>query len=295
VPILASRPHSSLSVPFPCSLLLNQNYSFKKTKIPFPSPQSLPHFDRELTEVGNVTTLAGVAGSFGSTNGVGIVALFNSPFGLSISPDGAYALVADTSNHLIRHIIISTASVTTLAGVAGSAGSTNEAATNSQFNYPRGVSISPDAVYALVADYSNHLIRHIVISTASVSTLAGVAGSAGSANGVGTIALFKYPRGVSVSPDGVFALVADTDNHLIRHIVISTAIPSVFPSLSPSFSPTSLPSVPPITRFSFGVKIGDEGILSPGNAILVEYLQDARRGQPSLSLSSSDLTLFQGR
>jgi hypothetical protein len=254
-----------------------------------------------IISTANVTTLAGVAGSSGSTNGMGTIARFYFPNGVSISPDGVYALVADRANHLIRHLVISTANVTTLAGVAGSSGSTNGMSTIARFNIPRGVSISPDGVYALVADFSNHLIRHIIISTANVTTLAGVAGSSGSTNGVGTIAQFNYPVGVSISPDGVYALVGDRSNHLIRQIVISTATPSVFSSPAPSFSPTSLPSVPPITRFSFGVKIGDEGILSPGKAILVEYLQDARRGQTlplllfPLSLSSSDLTLFQGR
>jgi hypothetical protein len=237
--------------------------------------------------VGNVTTLAG-AGSAGSTNEVGTIARFKNPQGVSISPDGMYALVADSSNHLIRQIVISTASVTTLAGLAGSPGSTNGVGTIALFKNPVGVSISPDGMYALVADSSNHLIRQIVISTASVTTLAGVAGTPGSTNGVGTIARFNQPVGVSISPDGVYALVADRFSHLIRHIVISTATPSVFPSPAPSSSPTSLPSVPPLTRFSFGVKIGDGAILGPGKAILVDYLQDPRRGQtlppPPLSL-----------
>jgi hypothetical protein len=102
--------------------------------------------------------------------------------------------------------------------------------------------------------------------------------------------------GVVISPDGVYALVADRNNHLIRLIIISATTPSVFPSPAPSVSPTSLPSVPLVTRFSFGVKIGDEAILNHGKAILVEYLQDPRRGQtlPHF-LSSPGLTLFQGR
>ena len=43
-----------------------------------------------------------------------------------------------------------------------------------------------DGVFALVADTNNHLIRHIVISTASVTTLVGMAGSAEPINGIGT-------------------------------------------------------------------------------------------------------------
>jgi hypothetical protein len=109
-----------------------------------PSPSR--HLAGELGEVGNVTTLAGGAGSFGSTNGVGTIARFYNPFGVSISPDGVYALVADQTNHLIRQIIISTAYVTTLAGVAGSSGATNGVGTIAKFDKPLGVSISPDGL-----------------------------------------------------------------------------------------------------------------------------------------------------
>jgi DNA-binding beta-propeller fold protein YncE len=301
------------------------------------------HLIRQIIiSTASVTTLAGGAGSAGSTNGIGTIALFKNPRGVSISPDGVYALVADTHNYLIRQIIISTASVTTLAGGTGSFGSTNGVGTIALFKYPQGVSISPDGVYALVGDTGNHLIRQIIISTASVTTLAGGAGSAGSTNGIGTIALFKNPFGVSISQDGVYALVGEESNHLIRQIIISKAsssasptftpsvspstsptftpsvspstsptftpsvspstsptfTPSVSPSTSPTFTPSvfpssassiSPPSVPPITRFSFGVKIGDK-------AILVDYLQDARRGQTlPLHHSSTDLTLLQGK
>jgi hypothetical protein len=96
-------------------------------------PASSRHLAGELGEVRNVTTLAGIAGSVGSTNGWGTVALFNYPNGVSISPDGVYALVADTWKYLIRHIIISTATVTTLAGLTGSSGSTNGVGTIARF------------------------------------------------------------------------------------------------------------------------------------------------------------------
>jgi DNA-binding beta-propeller fold protein YncE len=142
---------------------------------------------------------------------------------VSISSDGSSALVADTYNHLIRKIVLSTASVSSLAGLALSSGSTNGVGSNALFTYPSGVSISSDGSYALVADQSNHLIRQIIISTASVSTLAGFASSSGSTDGVGSNVLFNYPNAVSVSSDGSCALVADQSNNLIRKIIISTA------------------------------------------------------------------------
>jgi hypothetical protein len=247
-----------------------------------------------IISTATVSSLAGLALSYGSTNGVGSNALFKRPSGVSISSDGSYALVVDRENLIIRQIILSTSSVSTLAGLNSSyAGSTDGVGSNTRFNLPYGVSISPDGSYALVADQVNHLIRKIIISTASVSSLAGLASSSGSTNGVGSNALFNNPFGVSVSSDGSYALVADKSNHLIRKITFSTTssptsvpssspsiAPSSSPSLAPSCSPTSAPSSSPTSaptlpsrKCSFGVVFGDpesQG-LRVGSALLLDY------------------------
>jgi DNA-binding beta-propeller fold protein YncE len=243
----------------------------------------------------SVTTLAGVNGTTGATNGIGTIAKFNFPYDVAISPDGVYALVSENANHLIRKIIISTASVMTFAGSTPS-GSTNGIGTLSKFKSPIGVSISNDGLFALIADYGNFLIRKIIISTASVSTLAGVALVSGSANGIGTNSLWWNPYGVAISPDGLSALVTDSGNHLIRKLQspLPSSAPSYHPSSAlPSAIPTTLPTVTPSpTLFGFAVKFGDNEILSSGKAILVDYLRDAKRGEifpclPSLPHSAS--------
>lgn len=58
---------------------------------------------RKITPDGVVTTLAGLAGFSGSTDGRGTVARFYSPAGLAIGPDGKM-YVADGSNDTIRKI-----------------------------------------------------------------------------------------------------------------------------------------------------------------------------------------------
>jgi hypothetical protein len=244
-----------------------------------------------------VETFAGMSGSSGIVPGVGTNARFNYPIGVAISPDGTFALVVNYYGHVINKIILTTAEVSILAGVVGSSGSANGFGTNAKFNLPFSLAISPGGAFSVVADTSNHQIRRIHISTSEVTTLAG-AGSAGNTNGAATSAQFNNPRGVAISSlaEGSCVLVADSSNSLIRKIsptYTPTTSPTHLPTLQPTLVPTSVPtavpsrsapSVPPIPRFSFGVKIGDEGILSPGKAILVEYLQDARRGRPLPSL-----------
>jgi DNA-binding beta-propeller fold protein YncE len=160
-----------------------------------------------------VTTLAGTVDN-GSANGTGTSASFYLPQG--ITTDGTNLYVADSSNHLIRKIVISTGAVTTVAGT-GSSGSANGTGTSASFYYPRA--ITTDGTNLYVADKGNHLIRKIVISTGVVTTVAGT-GSSGSANGTGTSASFYYPRGITT--DGTNLYVTDSENHLIRKIVIST-------------------------------------------------------------------------
>lgn len=44
----------------------------------------------------------------------------------------------------------------------------------------------------------------------------------GNSNGVGTNVLFYFPSDIIFSSDGKYALIADTVNHQIRKLVIST-------------------------------------------------------------------------
>ena len=100
--------------------------------------------------------------------------------------------------------------VTTLAG--SSSGNTDATGTSATFNYPKG--ITTDGTNLYVADYSNHRIRKIVISTGVVTTLAG--SSSGSTDATGTSASFNYPIGITT--DGTNLYVADQSNHRIRKI-----------------------------------------------------------------------------
>ena len=60
---------------------------------------------------------------------------------------------------------------------------------------------------SLKADYGNHLIRRIDLTSGLVSTLAGTSGVTGSSNGLGTAAAFNNPLYVSMDAAGTFTLV----------------------------------------------------------------------------------------
>lgn len=164
----------------------------------------------------------GIAGYANSTDGTGDSATFNLPD--AITTDGTSLFVADTGNHTIRRIDISTGVVTLLAGIAGSAGSadsTDGTGTTARFNQPKGITTDGSNLY--VADYGNHTIRKVVISSGAVVTLAGGAGSAGSADstdGTGATARFNLPKGITT--DGTYLYVTDFKNATIRRIVIAT-------------------------------------------------------------------------
>jgi len=166
----------------------------------------------ELSLSTAVTTLAG--SSEGSTDATGTSARFYRPSG--ITTDGTNLYVADRYNHRIRKIVIDNGTVTTLAG--SSYGSTDATGTSASFNSPRG--ITTDGTNLYVADYSNHRIRKIVISTGVVTTLAG--SSEGSTDATGTSARFYRPSGITT--DGTNLYVTDRYNHRIRKIVISTGV-----------------------------------------------------------------------
>ncbi|MDQ1362530.1 MAG: hypothetical protein QG652_390, partial [Pseudomonadota bacterium] len=172
-------------------------------------------FNNKISKVviasGTVTTLAGT-GNPGASDGSGMAASFNQPYGITINGTNLY--VADTNSNKIRKIDI-TGLVTTLAG-SGTPGATDATGTAASFYGPKA--ITTDGANLYVADTNTNRIRKIVIGSKVVTTLAGSA--AGSADGTGTAASFNGPTGITT--DGTHLYVADTNSNKIRKIVIAT-------------------------------------------------------------------------
>ena len=171
------------------------------------------HTIRKITPAGVVSTLAGYPGNFGSTDGTGTNAQFYQPQSVAVDSAGN-VYVADTANQAIRKIMAGGV-VSTLAGSAGTYGSTNGTGTNALFYGPASVGVDGlGNVY--VADYFNQTIRQIT-PAGVVSTLAGLAGNYGSADGTNSAARFWNPASVAVSgTNTVTVYVADAGNGTIR-------------------------------------------------------------------------------
>ena len=155
------------------------------------------------------TTIAGAFGQSGMENGP--AATFNTPKGIALYNISSL-LVADSGNHAIRSINLTSRIVTTVAG-AGVAGNINAQGQNAAFDTPSGIAVdSRNNIY--VADTGNHTVRKIDATvTRNVATLVG------STEGFrdGENARFTSPSRIAVDPhDNLF--VSDTGNNVIRKV-----------------------------------------------------------------------------
>jgi hypothetical protein len=183
------------------------------------------HTIRKVAPVGTnwvTTTIAGLAGNPGSTDGTNSDARFSTPRGVAVDSSGNL-YVGDRYNQTIRKVIpVGTNWVTTtIAGSAdnpGSADGTNSAA---RFNSPSGVAVDTNGnVY--VADADNDTIRKITPVGATgtnwvTTTIAGSAGNPGSTDGTNSAARFNSPFGVAVDTHGKL-YVADMYNNTTRKV-----------------------------------------------------------------------------
>ncbi len=184
------------------------------------------HTIRKVTGACATTTVAGLAGSPGSTDGLGSAARFSSPEGVALIGTGIL-YVADTGNHTVRTVVLTASSgnVTTLAGSAGVPGTDDGAGASARFRLPSGMASDGNTLY--VCDTGNHTVR-TVSQSGGVITLAGSAGIPGFSDGTGNAARFRAPAGIGTIGDGssVF-FVADTENHVIRQATASGVVSTV--------------------------------------------------------------------
>ena len=168
---------------------------------------------RRVTQLGDVTTLAGGAEQRVSKDGQAFEARFVGPDAVVVAPDGT-VVIADSYANTIR--LLKGNTVSTLAGQAGRPGYADGHGTAAQFNHPVGIALDPQTGDLLVADAYNSTLRRIT-AEGKVSTMAGQPGLNGHRDGPIHRALFNTPVGIAVAPDGTI-YVSEFFNQDVRKI-----------------------------------------------------------------------------
>jgi len=120
-----------------------------------------------------VTRIAGTL-TAGKMDGNVNVATLHTPMGIAISPDETFILVTE-GNRVRKISLTGTLMVSAVAGdsstLGGVAGSTNGPGGQARFNAPQEIDISSDGAFAVVADFTNKMVRKIDLATNVVSTI----------------------------------------------------------------------------------------------------------------------------
>ena len=197
---------------------------------------------------GQTCTLAGTGqeGYNDSGNAVGKPPTFSFPNGVAVDSSGT-VFVTENGNSVVRRIRRSGGSITvdTLAGMfnevtdkgrqdrfnstrQGIASYRDAGPFDSAFRLPDDILVAPDGTI-YIADAGNSVIRHITQlgGQAVVETIAGN-GVPGFADGEASRARFNTPTALTLSPDGKFLFVTDTNNNRIRRIDLANKRVSTF-------------------------------------------------------------------
>ncbi|MCX6953872.1 MAG: immunoglobulin domain-containing protein [Verrucomicrobia bacterium] len=170
---------------------------------------------KKVTPAGLVTTIAGISGVSGDTDGPLGTATFLGPVAIAIDRSGN--LFVATGSQTIRKITPA-GIVSTVAGSPGVYGSTDGAGSAARFDSPYGFAFDSQgnlymAERGLVA--AGHTIRRMTPGGV-VTTIAGSPGVGGSTNGVGGAARFREPIGVAVDSTTGAIYVGDAVDHKVR-------------------------------------------------------------------------------
>ena len=219
------------------------------------------HVVRKIDPTGNITTIAGTGTQgFSGNAGPATSATLDSPQGLAL--DTANNLyIADTHNHRIRKLNLTTGILTTIAGTTTPGFSGDKAsATSAQLNLPTALAL--DASNNLyLADTGNHRIRKIsaagIITTIAGTGTQGFSGDSSPA----TSAAIDSPTGLAVDAANNLYL-ADTHNHRIRKITATTGIITTIAGTgAPGFSGDTTVATTATLALPHGITIDPAGNL----------------------------------
>ena len=122
---------------------------------------------------GIITTVAGTGlGGYSGDGGQANIARLYDPRGISLDTSGNI-FIADTTNHRIRKVTISTGIITTVAGNDKlSRTAENVIATDTSLNFPTDVAVDASGNF-FISNYGNYVISKVTASTGLITTVAG--------------------------------------------------------------------------------------------------------------------------
>ena len=161
---------------------------------------------RRISLSGHVTTVVGKAPHRGDTDGTTSEARLTYPCGIAADRLGNL-YVAEFRTNIIRKITRDGVT-STLAGVAGVAGTADGPASVARFNGPGYLAVDASGNLYL-SDQNNRTIRKVTAS-GDVTTLAGLPGVTGAKDGIRREARFQWPTGIAVSENGVVFVADET-------------------------------------------------------------------------------------
>ena len=176
---------------------------------------NLETISKVVIATGEVTTLVGTPGVYGTADGIGAAASFGELQGMAYDGKGNL-FVSDPFGRNIRQVVIATRTVTTLAG-SGAVSSVDGIGLAASFYLPYGMTYD-GAGNLYVFDHG--AIRQVEVATGAVTTLVG-SSTTGGADGVGAAAGLGNQGDVKSDGNGTL-YVADTENGAIRKVMIST-------------------------------------------------------------------------
>ena len=199
-----------------------------------PSAHSVFQYDG----TGHLTLVAGNGqAGFSGDGGPATRASLSEPTDVFVSSSALY--IADTGNHRVRRVDLTTGSISTFAGNGTAAFSGDDGpAVDASLNRPSDVLVGA-AGDLFVSDTGNHRVRRILNGTITTFAGSGVAGFGGD-GGPATDASLSSPLGLALrqfSNGSAEVLIADSANHRVRAVDISTrTITTVVGTGVPGFS-----------------------------------------------------------
>ncbi len=178
---------------------------------------------RKITPQGKVSTVAGptpaMGCAFGSADGTGSAARFNSPSGTAVDKAGNI-YVADSGNCTLRKVTPAGV-VTTVAGSPSVCSPVDGPKSVARLGPLAGVAVST-AGDLYVTSWYDCTVRKVT-QAGDVTTVAGVYGSCYETDGVGTAARLNNPSGIAADEFGNF-YIADETGCTIRKMTASGVV-----------------------------------------------------------------------